>query len=120
MSEIESRPMFARSRHQIDIWAVPCIAAFGAILFASPIGTRTGVPFWFVELAGLIVGACSLYAMSRPFKCPGCRTNLMFFVMLKGPIGNWLEAVIALRSCPKCGFDGQDSPPQSGRSRSSP
>ena len=116
MKNLESREMFAEHRKRVESLTWPCIAGFAAVLFASPISAIIGLPIWSIELAGSIVGGCFLYVMSRPFRCPGCRTNLMFHVMFKGPIGNWVEGALAFRSCPRCGFPENDASRKSRQS----
>jgi hypothetical protein len=61
--------MFGTYRKRVESLALPCIAGFGSLLFASPISGRIGMPMWSVQVIGLIVGVCSLYAMSRLFRC---------------------------------------------------
>jgi hypothetical protein len=115
VSNMERHLIHDLYRKRVQSLALPCIAGFGALLFAARIGDANGMPVWSLQVIGLLVGVGAFCAMSRLFKCPGCKMNLMWHMMLKGPIGNWLEGSLALRCCPKCGFSEKDSAAHSRR-----
>lgn len=106
MSADEQSLLFGGQRRHAMRWAPTMFIACVALLFSSSVGNAIDVPAWVVAITSLAVAVSAYYMMARPFRCPGCNTNLLIHATFREPVGNWIEKALAYRSCPKCGYTG--------------
>jgi hypothetical protein len=54
----------------------------------------------------LSVAVASFVVMCLWARCPRCRAAVVWRVLRAGQFWKWMTAVLDLRQCPACGFDG--------------
>jgi hypothetical protein len=75
-------------------------AAFAASGIGLMLGLGRGRPYL------LLLAVLSFGVMCAWARCPRCRTPVVWRVITTTWVWKWVTAVLDLRQCPACGFDG--------------
>ena len=73
------------------------------LLFSEEIANTFGVASVWVRFAALIVTFSALAAAFLTIRCPHCGLRLVFYAMSHKGVGEWLQWLLEVRTCPKCG-----------------
>jgi ribosomal protein S27AE len=55
-------------------------------------------------IGGTAIATVSAFVAIRRIRCPRCGLQLVAHAMKTQAVGSWLDSVITMRACPKCGF----------------
>ena len=58
-----------------------------------------------VSLGGAVLGLTTLVAGCLTLRYPSCRLSLLWYGVSKKSVGSWLEWVLDIQKCPRCGFE---------------
>lgn len=73
------------------------------LLFPEEIANAFGVAAVSVRFATLILTLSALAAAFLTIRCPHCGLRLVFYAMSHKGAGEWLQWLLEVRTCPKCG-----------------
>lgn len=100
----KNRPLLLAQRRKLLVGSF-LLALFALLaLFPGAASGPLGVSAWVLESGAVSGFAVLLYWLARGLKCPKCGVNLLWHVFGHAKYGNWLEWMLGLSACPKCGY----------------
>lgn len=80
------------------------VVIFGiGLLFHKEVAQIVGVDSTLVHIGALLLIFSTLSVAFISIRCPNCGLRLILHAMSHQEIGNWLNWLMALQTCPRCG-----------------
>jgi hypothetical protein len=92
---------------QWKLWLAGAMLAVAGAGFLVPdgIGRTLDVPGVSVQLGAMVLCLASLGWAAYAVRCRHCGLRLVMYAMSRQSIGQWLQWLLAVKRCPKCGAD---------------
>ena len=117
MVPLNSRPTTLVMPQQWKLWLLGAmVGIMGLLIFANArVGAYLGIHASAVELVGLAFGVITLIVGCLIIRCPSCGLSLLWHALSKKSLAKWLEWLLDVQTCPRCGFSHAAAPSESSR-----
>ena len=115
MSATESNLPTLVAPQKKKLWLIGGMLAIAGIgfLFTDEISQILGATAVAVRLGTLVLTFGSLAVAFLTIRCPNCGLRLVLYAMSHKGMGKWLEWLLTVKTCPRCGLPHEGSDPSS-------
>lgn len=87
--------------------AVLAVAGLG-LFFPDAIDQLFGIDAVTVRLGALLLTFVTLAFTLFAIRCPHCGLRLVMYAMSRRGVGEWLQWLLTVKTCPRCGVPGNE------------
>lgn len=99
--------LVAQQKPRLWIFGVLLGLAGLAFLFTEQIASVINIAAVSVQLAALAITFGVLAGAFSAIRCPHCGLRLVLYAMSHKGVGEWLQWLLDVQTCPKCGQSGR-------------
>lgn len=102
MPEVSEPTLIARNAWKLWAFALMIAVAGVALFFPNMVGNVLQVEAVAVQFFTLGASALLLCWIIYAIRCPYCNLHLVSYAMSHQPIGDWLQWLLTVKTCPNC------------------
>lgn len=104
MTEYDLPALVAPQRAKL--WLIGAMLAIAGVayLYTEKIAQALGIPIVAIQLGALVLVLTSLVAAFVAIRCSNCGLRLVPYAMSHKGLGEWLQWLLTVKTCPKCGL----------------
>lgn len=111
MKSINGSLLLGNQKWKLSLLAAAILIFGVGIIFYEEVAQIAGVDSSFIHIGALLLISATLFVAFISVRCPNCGLRLILHAMSQQQIGNWLNWLVTVQACPRCGHQNDTLDP---------